>query len=604
MRMKSKMKIKILIFGLSVCAVCADAQTDTISRVVEVEREYQPVIEGAGKLDVRPSVYEAPSVEPDTKFSRYTQPITELPQADASVLGFSPTNFMVPRPLNGFVRGGVGHSATQFDFNYTLTEKKNFTLNLNADHLGQWGRKTLSNSSLGMDMNQSFDKADLFFGVNAKNVFFTRYGKYFTYTDLEKMKGEFIYATDVLGTEFDTLRHYSDFGKEDKSSQWEIATKIGVRSPANADVKYLVQTGYEAFVMGGNMVEHNINSELMFEWQKEAHHVGADLKVENHIYSFDRDSLLKFIDDPLRSGYYRSIHSVDSTTYHAIKLEPYYAYNGNRFSCHVGVNLDACIGKGKPFLPSPNVSFEAKLTPTWLALWGSATGEYATSSVREHFDLNRYRYAESEITTRANRKYTPIDACLGFKIRPCAGLLMDIFAGYKYTKYDKFFVPATDIDNHPTGYFDLLTKPCQRWQVGARFHYHYQDIVFISLDGFYNLWKGDADFYNLYQIPDNHTLNRPTWGVTLRVDGKIDNKWSLYTVNYFSGGSYALDTSSWITAVALKPVIDINIGAQYNFNKWLSAYLQLNNLLNRKHDIYYGYQSQGINGMIGVSYAF
>lgn len=595
------MKIKILTFGLALLSTGVYAQTDTISRVVEVEREYQPIIEGAGKLDVKPSVYEAPSKPQKAQFSDYTEPISELPPADPSVLGFSPTNFMMPRPLNGFLRGGIGHSATLFDFNYTLTEKKNLAFNINAHHLGQWGRKTLSNSSLGMDINRLFDKADLFFGVNAKNVYFTRYGKYFTYTDFDKMRGDFIYETDPLVPTYDTLKHYSDFTKGDKASQWEIDTKIGVRSLPNADVKYLIQTGYEAFVMGQNMVEHTINTKAMFEWQKDVHHVGANLRMENHIYSFNRDSILAFINDPLHDN---KIHSADSTTYHAIKLEPYYAYNGRRFNIHIGINLDACIGKGKPFLPSPNVTFEAKLTPTWLALYGGATGQYATSSVREHFGILRYLYAENEITTRANRTYTPINAFLGFKIRPHANLLMDIYADYKYTKYDVFFMPHTDADNHPTGYFNIISEPYQRWQIGARFHYHYQDIIFISLDGYYNIWKGDEDFNKLYNIPNNHILDRPTWGVNLRIDGKIDNKWSVYTVNYFSGGRYALDTSASVTAVALKPTLDINVGAQYNINKWLSAYLQLNNLLHRKHDVFYGYQSQGINFMLGVSYAF
>ncbi|MBR1808972.1 MAG: TonB-dependent receptor [Paludibacteraceae bacterium] len=586
------MKSKFLIIGLCMSALSVYAQNDTITRVVEVEREFQPVIEGAGKLDIAPQVLEAPISKTEISFSEYAEPMRDVDPTEQVNLGYAPTNFIMPRPLNGFLRGGIGHSATLFDFNYNLTEKRGLSLDLNAHHLGQWGRKTLSHSSLGMDINRIFDKTQLFFGVDAENIFFTRYGKYFTYTDLGKMRGDF----STLN-----LNHYSDFAKADKSSQWEIDTRIGVRSLPGADVKYLVKTGYEAFVMKQNTVEHTINSELMFEWQKDVHHVGADLHIENHLYTFNRDSLVKFINDPLHDN---TIHSADSTDYHAIKLEPYYAYNGKRFMIHVGVNLDMCVGKGKLFLPSPNVSFEAKLTPTWLALYGGAKGEYATSSVREHFGILRYLYAENEISTRANRTYTPVDAFLGFKIRPHANFLMDIYADYKYTKYDVFFRPSTDADNKFTGYFDLVSEPYQRWQIGARFHYHYQDIVFISLDGFYNIWKGDKNFNNLYQIPDNHILDRPTWGVNLRVDGKIDSKWSVYTVNWFSGGAYALDTSTFATAVALKPVIDLNVGAQYNVNKWLSCYLQLNNLLNRKHDVFYGYQSQGINFLLGVSYAF
>ena len=236
-------------------------------------------------------------------------------------------------------------------------------------------------------------------------------------------------------------------------------------------------------------------------------------------------------------------------------------------------------------------------------MYGGAVGEYATSSVREHFSYLRYLHAENEITTQNNRTYTPVRAFLGFKIRPHADLLIDIHAQYQYTKYDVFFRPEADGSANPTGYFNLVSKPYQLWQIAAAFNYHYQDIVFFTLDGFYNIWKMQerTDYAGL---PVNHILDRPTWGVNLRVDGKIDSKWSLYTVMYFSGGRYALDLNTTLTAVALKPVIDLNLGGQYNINKWLSCYLQVCNLLNRKHDVFYGYQSQGINFMIGITYAF
>ena len=136
-----------------------------------------------------------------------------------------------------------------------------------------------------------------------------------------------------------------------------------------------------------------------------------------------------------------------------------------------------CIGKGKLILPSPNVIFEAKLTPDWLALYGGAVGEYATSSVREHYGYLRYLHPENEIATRQNRTYTPVNAFLGFKIRPQNNLLLDIYAAYNYTMYDVFYRPDT------CGYFNLVGSDHQHWTIGAKFNYHYQDIVNISLNG-------------------------------------------------------------------------------------------------------------------------
>ncbi len=550
---------------LCLIALTAMAQNDSvINRSVTVEREYQPVIQNAGKINVQPSLYEAPTQAAEVTYSTYSNPLKT--DFNLNPLDYAQINFTHPRALNGFLQGAIGHSATQFDFHYRVTEKKNVRLDLYANHLGQWGRKSLSDSHLGLDFSRLFSSADLFFGVDARNVFFTRYGRYFQYTDYTKMKGSFM-----------GLDNYAAFAKEDKANHWEVLTKIGVRSLPTQDVQYLIQTGYEAFIMTPTQVEHTINSHAMLDWSIDAHHAGADLVVQNHIYTAD----------------------VLPSNYHAIKFEPFYAYEGRRIDLHAGVNLDFCVGKGKVFQPSPNVTFEAQLTENWLALYGGATGDYQTSSVREHFDILRYLHPENEITTTQSRSYIPINAFLGFKIRPQANLLLDIYAHYILTKNQIYFLPDEG------GYFNLTGGDNYRWKVGGKANYHYKDIINISLNGHYTYGKmlGFNPVNSL--LPVGHILDTPNWGLNVRIDAKVNSKISLYSDNYFGGGKYMLAMpAAQQTAVLAKPVIDLNLGAQYNINKWLACYLQLNNYLNRKHDIFYAYQSQGINFLAGVTWSF
>ena len=51
-------------------------------------------------------------------------------------------------------------------------------------------------------------------------------------------------------------------------------------------------------------------------------------------------------------------------------------------------------------------------------------------------------------------------------------------------------------------------------------------------------------------------------------------------------------------------MISLNLGGQYIINRWLSVYLQLNDYLNRRDEIFYGYHSQGIHFLLGVKYKF
>ncbi len=555
---------------------------DEIDRTVTVERDYQPTIENSDKISIQPSVSEPAGTPASVNYSTYSSPMKDVESNSQIPLDYTRTSFSQPNPMHGYLRAGVGHSATLFNFNYSIAERKNTQFNIGVHHLGQWGRKTMATSSAGFDFAKAFQQAEVFFGVDAQNIFFTRYGRYFTYTDSVKMTGDF----STLG-----LNHYKDFQASDKQSQWEVLTKVGVRSRQGEPFQYLVQTGYEAFIMDANNIEHIINTKAHLGWQGTKHAAGGNILVQNHLYSADSATIAGMNPE----NFYTSL---DSTDYHAIKVEPYYAYTSKRFFIHVGVNLDFCIGKGRLFLPSPNVYFEAKLTPDWLALYGGATGNYATSSVREHFGFLRYLHPENEIATRKNRTYTPINAQLGFKIRPQNNLLLDIYAAYNYSMYDVFYRPDSN------GYFSLISNAHQHWTIGAKFNYHYQDIVNISLNGFYNIWKMSDDTYYSIGLAKGNILDRPGWGVNFRVDAKIDSKWSLYSDNNFSGGHYALQDAAATNVVKLRPVIDLNLGVQYNINKWLSAFFQLNNFINWKTDVYYSYQSQGINFLTGVAYRF
>ena len=162
----------------------------------------------------------------------------------------------------------------------------------------------------------------------------------------------------------------------------------------------------------------------------------------------------------------------------------------------------------------------------------------------------------------------------------------------------------------PIGEFIHRHTNYRRGKVGGQLNYHYQDIVRIHLHGDYYFWSGDTTVYD-----------RPNWDAGLRIDGRIDRHWSLYSDNHFAGSRLALATDGehW-----LKPTIQLNLGLQYEM--WvgkakakanatgqtlrpepepnLTLFFQLNNWLHYKNDIYYGYQSEGINFLLGATFRF
>jgi hypothetical protein len=245
------------------------------------------------------------------------------------------------------------------------------------------------------------------------------------------------------------------------------------------------------------------------------------------------------------------------------------------------------------FAPSPNIKFEWNMMDNIFHLYANAKGSMGIGSLDEYLKYNRYLNIHEGIAFNQPRAYTPVDAQLGFMIRPIKTMLIDIYGGYAYMLNACHMLAHVDVSNQFAAQdFSLQVADYQRWKVGASLHYHYRDIIELNASGNYYIWK-TADSVTVY--------DRPSWDAHARLDVHIDSKWSVYSDNYFAGG-YKVATT--IGDKTLKPTISLNIGGQYSVNNWLHVYLQLNNYLNRKNDIFYGYQSQGCHFLLGVKYKF
>lgn len=67
-------------------------------------------------------------------------------------------------------------------------------------------------------------------------------------------------------------------------------------------------------------------------------------------------------------------------------------------------------------------------------------------------------------------------------------------------------------------------------------------------------------------------------------------------------GAFARDING--DAQKIKGMVDINLGADYQFTKYLSFFAQLNNLANIKFQNWYNYPTFGFNAMLGVQFRY
>lgn len=590
----------VLIIGTT-----AFAQSDSaLNRSVTVERDFQPVIQAAGKISTRPAVVET-TIEPaPVEYSTYTADVT--PEAAIQPMLSQPTRFEPGKRYNGYVRGGLGHPNTLFDFGYHLDDGKNSILDVYAHHKAEWGLATLSKTLLGLNFKHTYSTCDLYFGVNGSNIFYHKYGHFYDYSQDHGLwaKNSTAYPKP------------HSFGKMDNTALWTTEVFLGVKSNPKQDVQYMVQTGYKLFSKPGAVSEHQIRTHGSFNWHREEHHVGAVVYVQNNFLQ------LGSLGDVIPDSMYRSRHN--------FRIEPYYAYEGKRVRVHVGVNFDLNIGHGKnslsgtenvSFAPSPHIFLEAQVAKQWLTIYADIEGHHGLGSLQEYMEENRYRLIHAGIVEPHSASYTPVDAEIGFHIRPHRDLLIELHGGYAYMTHEDVWVATADSANYALlnlpvkpGDFLYLHTDYQRGKIGGQLNYHYRDIVRVHFHGDAYFWKGDTTVYD-----------RAKWEMGLRIDGRIDKHWSLYSDNHFEGSRKALASDGEHT---LAPRVNLNLGLQYDM--WvgkvkdeklkvkgngeqilrpetkpnLTLFFQLNNWLHRKNEIYYGYREQGINFLMGATFRF
>lgn len=609
MNQKSYIRLFSIAALLLLLPLCVVAQDTTLNRNVTVERDFQPIISSAGIVSVKPVIVQQ-DIEPvEVTYSSFSQALS--PAFNINPLGCSLTTWNEPKPLHGYVSGGLGHTNTAFDFGYRMEEKKSkLTFDAFAHHRAAWGRYTVEKANFGLDITKTFSGAALYFGADAENQYYTMSGRY----------------VDSLGMIH--IAKPSQLKAVDKLSLWTINTHIGLRSARRGSIQYMLQTGYSAFMYATNATEHQIRTLGSLAWNGGAHKAGVNLKVSNFFIKVNDNSILPSAYNPR----------------HAIHLEPYYGYDHNRFHAHLGVNVDMNFGHGTlltnvadfALAPSPNVKLEYDIAKSWLAIYGEASGSYGEGSLQSYSTFYPYREYQKEVISHHACAYIPVQAQLGLKLRPQANLLIDLHARYELKKnqfsscnpyYWEVRQYRDGMGNSDLVFGDYVYSNLQRWKIGAEITYHYQDIVYVLISGGYYTGSMDsietpamsvataafeeASFNAAVRNADGSfkMLDRPRWDLTVNIDGRINRHWTVYTHNYFAGARRMLmyeETAagrdySLYTSI---PTIDVNLGCAYEYNKWLKIFLELNNIGYQHYLYYYGYANPGTNFLLGASYKF
>lgn len=588
---------------LSLSATMAMAQNQELDRQVTVEHEYQPTLSEASKVDRTPTEVSSPQREvADVNYSDYNAPIHV--QSQFSPISSEPTRFSKPEPTHGTLEGGLGHPQTMLKFGYHHIINPQNHIHLHIHHHGEWGLKADAHTSVGVDYEHLYKSGKFYAHFDGGNEYFTYYGRY-----ADPEHGEINH-------------HHTHLTSSDKQILWRLNLKAGVESDGKQDLNYKADLALHFLDRLNSVAEYNLEMGANVNYRiLNGHLTGINFRLQNYFQNPLGDVQAAYDANP--DAHYNSRH--------CFRIEPYYEWTHTRMRLHAGINLNINIGKGElnsvhtdnlkaqtVFAPSPNIQFEGIILPNYLIGYAKVEGSLGTSSMAGYYELNRYHNAGRSMTSHHPSSYKPVDIEIGFRTRPEKNLSLDIHAGYLYVMNTAAYrmhlgaYDAATVDQH-YGYAQFIYTNYQRWKIGGELNYHYRDILELKAAGDWYAYRGIHDD-NGNKTP---IYDRPKWECSLRIDGHIDRHWTVYTWEEFKGRRLAMigirmpDNTEQNAERVLPAFINLNIGTRYQFAQTgnqaldrLSLFLELKNIMHRKNQIWYGYESEGINFLLGAKWTF
>lgn len=555
-----------------------------VNRSVTVERDFQPVIQDVGKIITTPKEIE-PEVEKTTpSYANFTSPLSvnySIHPLDPEILKHKPND-----PLKGYLRLGIGFPMnTLGDFMYPVIKNDNNRLDFSIHHLGAFGDKKHSKTSAGLQYDHLFDNFSIIAGLGATHDYFNYYGRMYGTESPFLMYDVAALDANYTTSPNTTVSLYELSAYPQNETHWRINTLVGIKSsPISEGLKYYADLQYNVFQsVKEDMNENHLKLSAQFEVPFDDNKLGMDVEINNLQYSVYHLNRFNFPE-----------------TYSVLKFNPYYKMSGDFGFVKLGVKT-GISGHGQTFTPSPDVDAQWNAVPEYLAIYGGVTGDLQINTMSYMYDENRYLSAP----LRLNDLYTPIDAYAGIKLKPAYNFLFDIFTNYKIIKDQYFFVnkqydKADALSVLPSNIntsiyhnrFDTINANASQLTLGLRANYNYKEMVNVYFKGAYHFWDVSGQQY---------AWQKPTWDADFGASVKVWNDILLNTQVFFQDGRYAKLGDK---AVKMTSVLDINLGGSYIYSKNFTFFLKANNLLNRKYDIYYGYEVQGINAMAGVIISF
>lgn len=297
-----------------------------------------------------------------------------------------------------------------------------------------------------------------------------------------------------------------------------------------------------------------------------------------------------------------------SQTLFVIAANPRLDFDGEYYNLHLGFRVDAKTNSTSMGGIYPDIKGSLYLFSRNMEFYAGLGGKTKINTLKEILSENPFIISDLTNMGEFDYEKTRFDFQGGLKLKVLN--MINGHVGVRYRKIENKVFYASSLTQ--PGAFDIILNNCHVFNFYADLHVKINDKIKVVGDFAYN----DYDFIKERTTADfpvtiAHAWYKPKVEFALRGVYKYNDKWNFNIASYFEGKRYALtDITKYENEYdfdgvkELKPICDIQLGCDYNFNDDLSFYAEIKNLIHNKYQMYYGYPSYGFQMFLGFKYRF
>ena len=279
-----------------------------------------------------------------------------------------------------------------------------------------------------------------------------------------------------------------------------------------------------------------------------------------------------------------------------VSVNPYFTLNGDFYHLQAGLRLDFKTGGNIGLYP--DVLGSIFILDNKLEFYAKMGGRSKINTFADIVATNPFVTTSFTNFSEFGYEKTGFDFQGGVKAKITNNMDAHLGVRYRSIKNAVFFVPDTefrvtygsDTTVRHVQAFDLVFLDNDEVNVLADVRWKAMDKLDIAAELSLNSYSLEKAWY------------KPSYTLTLRGDYRLDEIWKFNTSMTVIGKRWAMDFDG--NARQLKPAFDVQLGADYQIQEDLAAFVEIHNLVHDKYQLYYDYPSLGFEVFAGIKYRF